>query len=91
MPGLNRRTRLHARRSLGAITLATAPAATTEQLYPRHDRLDRGQGDIMVAMPAALEALDTSVPQFCNPVARSYPASPQRSGLAFPNGPRLTR
>ncbi|KHA64578.1 hypothetical protein NI18_08215 [Sphingomonas sp. Ant20] len=57
-----RRTRLNPRRHLRTVTSATAPAATTEQLYPRHDRTDWGQVDTIVTMSAAREALDTVIP-----------------------------
>jgi hypothetical protein len=52
--GRERRTRLRPCRSLGAVASATAPAATTEQLHLRYDRPDRGQVDMIVAMPAAM-------------------------------------
>jgi len=46
--------RRHACRRFGAVAPAATPAATTEKLHPGHDRRDRRQIDMVVAMSATL-------------------------------------
>ena len=52
--GAKRRARLHARWRRRAIAAATSSAAPAEQFHPRHDRPDRRQVDVVVAMAAML-------------------------------------
>jgi len=52
--GAKRRARLHARRCCGTVATATSPAARTKQFDAGHNRADRRQVDMIVAVAAML-------------------------------------